>query len=265
MQRINKIKLFINNDDKSITVAAKLKQELLDNSFIIDDNNFDLGISIGGDGSFLKMVHENNFNKNIYYIGINSGTLGFLQEIDIDNTSNFVERLRHNDYKIEELATLKSIVYMKDKIYEVNSLNEVVVRREDFKILKTPVYIDQELLEHFTGDGILISTSTGSTAYNMSFKGSIIYNTLNAYILTPIAPINNRAYNTLTNSIVIPNDKKITLEGNVNDLFLMVDGKSYNFKDVEKIEYVIINNSIKCLRMNDFHFIKVINKKIVCK
>ena len=145
-------------------------------------------------------------------------------------------------------------------------LNEIVIRKNDFSILKTNVYIDNELLENFTGDGLLISTSTGSTAYNMSFKGSIVYNTINTLQITPIAPINNKAYNTLANSIVIPNDKVVSLSNEKEDnLFFMVDGKNYFLDNVYKIENKISMKKIKCLRMNDFHFIRIVHEKIVEK
>ena len=259
---IKKIKLFINDDSKSKLISEMLLKELFKKNFIIVDNGeYDLGISVGGDGSFLKMIREENFNNNAFYIGVNAGTLGFLQEIDFNDTKNFVERLSKDDYKIEELNYLKTSVNNID----FNSLNEIVIRKKDLSVLKNKVYVDNELLENFTGDGLLISTSTGSTAYNMSFGGSIIYNTLKAFIVTPIAPINNKAYNTLTNSLVVPNEKKITLEFNNEDLLLIVDGKNKEMDNVSKIEIMISNRNIKCLRMNDFHFIKVINNKIIEK
>lgn len=265
MRKINQVKLFVNDDKKSKDVAKKIEKELIKNNFIISDKGFELAISIGGDGTFLKMVRDNKFNTNIYYIGINSGTLGFLQEIDINATTDFIDRLNINDFKEEKISFLKTIVYTSKKEYHFNSLNEIVVRNNDFSVFKTKVYIDKEFLENFVGDGLLISTSTGSTAYNMSFGGSIIYNTLNAFILTPIAPINNKAYNTLTNSLVIPNEKKITLKGNINNLFFMNDGRNIEINGVLKIESIIEQKKIKCIRMNDFHFIKVINKKIIDK
>ena len=82
-RRINKIKLFVNQNEKSEIVAKDLEMELKKYDFELVDEDYDLAISVGGDGSFLRMVRENNFNDNLYYIGVNSGTLGFLQEIDI--------------------------------------------------------------------------------------------------------------------------------------------------------------------------------------
>ena len=224
---------------------------------------YDLAISIGGDGSFLRMVKETKFNPNIYYIGINSGTLGFLQEIDIKDCIDFVKRLNSDKYKVEDVNIQTTKVITEDKIYNFDSLNEIVVRNREFSTLN----VDDELLENFTGDGLLISTSTGSTAYNMSFGGSIVYNTLNTLSITPVAPLNNKVFKTLINSLIIPGDKVITLLPNKNyhNLFIQIDGVNRMIDNVIKIETRISNKAIKCIRMNDFHFIKVINDKILTK
>lgn len=264
-RKINRIKLFINSDKKSKIVAKKLKEKLINYHFEIVNSDYDLAISVGGDGSFLRMIKENEFNSDIYYIGINSGTLGFLQEIDVCQTKNFIDRLASNDYKVEELSIEENTIMTDDNYYKFYSLNEIVIRKKDFSILKIPVYVDNELLEHFTGDGILISTSTGSTAYNMSFGGSIIYNSLNTLSITPIAPLNNKAYRTLVNSVIIPANKEIRIISNNEDLFFMIDGEIKEINNVKKIEVKIASKGIKCLRMNDFHFIKIVNSKILEK
>lgn len=265
MRKINKVKLFVNDNELSQIVAKDLELELKKYNFSIVNRGYDLAISIGGDGSFLRMVKENKFNDKIYYIGINSGTLGFLQEIDINKCSDFVKRLNTNNFKEENISIQETKIITDDNIYKFNSLNEIVIRKNDFGTLKVPVLVDLELLENFTGDGILISTSTGSTAYNMSFGGSIIYNTLNTLSITPIAPLNNKAYKTLVNSVIIPSNKVITIipNKNNNDLFLMVDGVNYNLYNVLKLETKIDKKFIKCIRMNDFHFIKVVKDKIL--
>lgn len=261
---INKVKLYVKNNKKSKDVANLLEKELLKYNFEITYNDYDLAISIGGDGTFLKMVKENEFNSDIYYVGINSGTLGFLQEIDLQDTNNFAKRLNINDFKEELLSVEETFITTNEQENIYYSLNEIVIRKSDFKILKTPIYIDKELFEEFNGDGLLISTSTGSTAYNMSFHGPIIYNTLKTLLITPIAPINNKVYQTLTNSIIIPEDKIIEIiPNNKTNLFIQVDGKAINLNGVEKIESKISKKKIKCLRMNDYHFIHIVNSKIL--
>ena len=266
-RKINRIKLFINSDAKSKRVAKQLEDELVKYNFTLCNENYDLGISIGGDGSFLRMVKANNFNSKVYYIGVNSGTLGFLQEINIEDTKDFVKRLNTNSYKIEDVSIQETKITTENNVYRFHSLNEIVVRSKYFNTLKIPVYVDNELLENFTGDGLLVSTSTGSTAYNMSFGGSIIYNTLKTLSITPIAPLNNKAYNSLLVPVIVPDNKVITMitKKNCNDLFLMIDGVNKEIDKVKQIETKIGKKTIKCLRMNSYHFVKIVHDKLLEK
>ena len=104
-KKVHSIKIYTNTKEKSKLVEKELKRELENYSFLIDDHNYDMGISIGGDGTFLKMVHDSDF-KDIYYAGINTGSLGFLQETQIKDCLPFILRLKENDYDIEELLIL---------------------------------------------------------------------------------------------------------------------------------------------------------------
>lgn len=264
-RKINKVKLFVNDNEKSQIVAKDLELELVKYGFKIVNKGFDLAISVGGDGSFLRMVNETKFNDKIYYIGVNSGTLGFLQEIDIKDTKDFVKRLNSDNYKLEDVSIQETKVITEDKIYNFDSLNEFVVRSSEFRTLKVPIYVDDEYLENFNGDGVLVSTSTGSTAYNMSLGGSIIYNSLSTLSITPIAPVNNKAYKCLNCSVIVPSNKVITFVPNKenNSMFIQFDGVNTRVDNIIKIETKIGNKKIKCLRMNDFHFIKVINNKVL--
>ena len=90
MRSINKVKLFSNNTENSKTIEKELIKLLNEYNFEISDD-FELGIAIGGDGAFLQMVKQTNFNSNPYYIGINTGTLGFLQEIKPDKIEEFIK------------------------------------------------------------------------------------------------------------------------------------------------------------------------------
>lgn len=120
-RKVNKIKMFVNDNEKSVIVAKDLELQLIKYGFKIVSKGFDLAISVGGDGSFLRMVKETKFNSNIYYIGINSGTLGFLQEIDIQNCVDFVKRLNLDKYKIEDVSIQETKIITEDNIYYFNS------------------------------------------------------------------------------------------------------------------------------------------------
>jgi len=261
---IKRIKLFINDNDKSKCTAEIVANHLENKGFIIDDKDFDLGIAVGGDGSFLRMIKNTNFNSDKYYVGINSGTLGFLQEIKVDNINNFVDELLNNQYKIEEIGIQETTIFNNDSSSKFYSLNEIVVRDKDLKVLKLDIKIDGDLLEKYIGDGILVATSSGSTAHNLSYGGSIVYNTFTSLQITPMAPINTKVYRSLINSVIVPDKKVIDLIPNdKNSLLVTIDGENKIYNNVENIETKIDNKKIKCLRLSHYNFPEKINEKLL--
>ena len=208
--KIKSFKIFSNNNEKSENICKFLKEKLLTNGFIESDE-YDLAIAIGGDGSFLRMVKNTNFNSSTLYIGINAGTLGFAQEVSIDNIDKFIEDLKNNNYKIDTIGVQKTKVLTNEGDSIFYSLNEIVIREKDLNTTTLNIKIDDVFLEQYHGDGILVATSFGSTAYNLSFGGSIIYNTFHTIQITPIAPLNNKAYRSLLNSVVLPENALIEI------------------------------------------------------
>ena len=255
-----KIKIFCNNNINSLKVLKELKEKIKKHNLELVDNNFDVAIAIGGDGSFLRMVKECEFNQNILFVGINTGTLGFAQEIYPNNIDEFLDKLTKKEYKIEEVGIQETKVYS-DYIKTYYSLNEIVIRDENLNVLKSDIVIDNIKLESFVGDGLLIATSFGSTAYNLSYGGCIVYNELHTLQITPIAPLNNKAYKTLTNSVIIPQNKTITLE-TTNSIILTIDGENIIYENIDKIE-TFVNKTIKFIRMNDYDYTKKINEKFL--
>src|SRR5699024_100929 len=106
------------------------------------------------------------------------------------------------------------------------SLNEMIVRDMELNTANLKVLVEDVLLEDFVGDGLLLATSFGSTAYNLSFGGSIVYNTFHTLQLTPIAPLNNKSYRTLLNSVILPDNKEIVIKpcNRTKNLLITVDG-----------------------------------------
>ena len=135
---IKRIKLFVNDNKISQDTADLLKYKLLENSFKIVEDKFDLAISIGADGSFLRMVNSCNFDSNVLYVGINSGTLGFLQEIGIHQIDEFIDEVKKIGVNVNQLA------------HKANELNSIYAS-------------DVEKLKELTEDLCLILSSFAST------------------------------------------------------------------------------------------------------
>lgn len=265
MRKINKVKLFVNDNLKSRNVAEIVISKLKDKHFEIVDEGFDLGIAIGGDGSFLRMVKESNFNSDIYYVGINAGTLGFAQDVSIDEIDEFVNLLSMDSFKIEKVGVQEIEITTDDSISRHFSLNEFVVRDLALSVTKLDVKIEDVLLENYAGDGMLVATSFGSTAYNMSLGGSIVYNTFHTLQITPIAPLNSKAYRNLLVPVIVPQEKIISLTPSVDkrDLFIIIDGDKQKYYNVNKIETFIDKKTINIVRMSDYNFAKKIGDKFV--
>ena len=262
---INKIRLFVNNNIKSKNAEKIIKKSLLKEGFeITDDNDFNLGIAIGGDGSFLRMIRNSNFKEDALFVGINTGTLGFAQDICLDNLDEFINEIKNNKFNYEEIGYSNIKIETKTTTEAINSLNEIVIRDEGLNTLHCNIYIDNDLLENYVGDGLLVSTSFGSTAYNLSFGGSVVYNTFDTLQLTPIAPLNNKSYGSLTNSLIIPTDKKINIKTKTNQrgILITVDGNNIFYNDVVCIR-VNIDKKIKIIRKSNYNFIKKINDKFL--
>lgn len=258
------VKLFVNNNTQSQQVASLVTEKLQSANFTIVEENYDLAIAIGGDGSFLRMIKSANFNSECIYVGINAGTLGFAQEVNINEIDDFIEDLKTKDYKIEAIGVQEIEITAQDTVSKHLSLNEVVIRDIDLNTVNLSIKIEDQLLENFVGDGMLISTSFGSTAYNLSFGGSIVYNTFHTLQLTPIAPLNNKSYRNLLNSVIVPDNKVIIVKpvNRSKDLLITIDGDNNPYKDVKKIE-TTQTRTVQILRMKDYNFIKKINDKFL--
>jgi len=262
MKKIKSFKIFSNNNDKALSVSKIVKEKLIENG-IFESEEYDLAIAIGGDGSFLRMVKITNFKSDVLYVGINAGTLGFAQEVNLDNIDEFINNIKEGNYKIDTIGVQKTKVVTEKDDSIFYSLNEIVIREKELNTVTLDILIDDIALEEYHGDGILIATSFGSTAYNLSFGGSIIYNTFHTLQITPIAPLNNKAYRSLLNSVVLPEDKLIKIIPKNKNLLVTIDGENKFYDDVFYIETSVEDKKIHCLRNLDYDFSSKINEKFL--
>ncbi|MDO5755707.1 MAG: NAD(+)/NADH kinase [Tissierellia bacterium] len=251
------INIFYNKNKKSQSIREEVQEKLESRGFTISyDNHPDgiLNLCIGGDGAFLRAVHDSNFSP-IPFVGINTGHLGFYQEILIPHIDRFIDDFIHQNYHVESLFTLQAqgIIHGSNQSYRHRALNEFVIKNSDNSIIYIDVYVDDNHLETFAGDALLVSTPAGSTAYNFSAGGSILYQQLEGYQLTPLAPINSKAYRSLLNSLVIPKHAvlkmDVRLRGDHNFL-LIADGITHEYPKA-KISFTISETRVKKLVFNE--------------
>jgi len=165
----------------------------------------DVAIVLGGDGTILTCASVAAEN-DVPILGINLGTLGFLAEVEKSEAEFAVSCLMDGNYSAEERTMLKvSVIRNGREVYTNTALNDFVVSRSSFRrMISANVYVDDSLVSGFDGDGLIISTPTGSTGYNLSAGGPIVDTSLFATVITPICPHTN-----FSSSIVVPADKTV--------------------------------------------------------
>lgn len=262
---ISRIRIFNNTNKKSNEILNEVVEKLKKESFeVVDDDNYDLAIAIGGDGAFLRMIKGANFKSDCYYIGINAGTLGFAQEVSTSDIDKFIELIKTHNYKVEPIGVAEVSVKTKDATIKHLAINEAVIRNFKLNTAELEVYVDDSLLENFVGDGLLISTSFGSTAYNLSFGGSIVFNTFHTLQITPIAPLNSKAYRSLLNSVIIPDNMgvRIVPKRDNGDIILTVDGDNKFYNGVLEVS-IVMKRKVNIIRLEGYDFIQRINDKFL--
>ncbi len=193
-------------------------------------------IVLGGDGTLLSVARQ-VWNKNIPILGVNLGGLGFLTEITLDELYPVLEKVLQDDFKINERDVLNAEVIRRgERIAEFVVLNDAVINKGALaRIIDLETTINGEYLSTFRSDGLIISTPTGSTAYNLSAGGPIVFPSLHTIIITPICP------HTLTiRPIIIPDHVRIRalLKSRNEEVTLTLDGQqgfTLEFEDVVEV------------------------------
>lgn len=259
------MKVFINTDNRNPD-SIKTKENLIEISKeleieIADEiSECDLIISIGGDGTFLKSARLSG-EKPI--IGIHTGTLGFLTEIDSDNIKKALTELLDKNYHIEERMMIEGKIIRKDGEIEriPEALNEIGISKNILGVVRFDAIVDGKLINSYTADGMLVCTPTGSTAYNLSCGGPIVDPTAKILTLTPIAP-----HTVINRSIVLSDDS--TVEIRITEIrdnttsFVLYDGHPIEVFNGDIIKIKKSDKLTKIIKLEDTSFIDTIRENI---
>jgi NAD+ kinase len=210
-------------------------------SYLDLDQSFDVLVSIGGDGTILRAATFVR-NSGIPIIGINAGRLGFLAKVQKENIETFLQIVIDKQFTISErtLLSLTCSPEINELEYLNFAMNEVTVSRKDSTSMITiETYLNDEYLNSYWADGLIISTPTGSTGYSLSCGGPILTPDVNSIVITPIAPHNLNA-----RPLVIPDNTEIKLK---------VSGREENYLvSLDSRIVSISKNTILTIKKADF-------------
>ncbi|HGN7818026.1 TPA: NAD kinase [Streptococcus pyogenes] len=245
--KVKRVAIIANGKYQSKRVASKLFSVFKDDpDFYLSKKNPDIVISIGGDGMLLSAFHmyEKELDK-VRFVGIHTGHLGFYTDYRDFEVDKLIDNLRKDKGEQISYPILKVAITLDDgRVVKARALNEATVKRIE-KTMVADVIINHVKFESFRGDGISVSTPTGSTAYNKSLGGAVLHPTIEALQLTEISSLNNRVFRTLGSSIIIPKKDKIELVPKRLGIYtISIDDKTYQLKNVTKVEYFIDDEKI---------------------
>ncbi|MFC6169323.1 NAD kinase [Loigolactobacillus jiayinensis] len=209
-----RVTVFHNSNSKSLRTAADLESKLKQQNFELVEANPEIVITIGGDGTLLSAFHKYaHMLDRVRFVGVHTGHLGFYTDWRDYELDELVASLRRDDNEqvISYPLLDVGVRYAGDNaMNHYLALNESTLKRVSATMV-ADVYIRDELFESFRGDGLCVSTPTGSTAYNKSIGGAVLHPRLEAIQLAEIASINNRVFRTLSAPIIIAKDEWIDL------------------------------------------------------
>lgn len=222
----------------------------------------DLAIVLGGDGTILNAARQvSPFGVPI--LGINFGNLGFLAELEKDHLEPYFEKIFSDQYKIEYRMMIEGKLIRDNKVLDsFCALNDIEITRGAFsRIIKLKIFVDQNFVDVYSADGVIVSTPTGSTAYSLSAGGPIIDPDMNSIVITPICP-----HTLQFRSIVVPETKEVSIE--VTDTYLCdaaitVDGQQgYQLQPNDNIVIKKAPYYAKLLKVKNRNFYEVLRKKL---
>lgn len=219
---------------------------------------------LGGDGTVLQASRD-LVERNIPLFGINIGTLGYLAEVDAENIEPALDKLVVDDYMTEERMMLKGTAFHgRKRILSDVALNDIVIARSGrLRVIDFNIFVNGRFLNSYSADGIILSTPTGSTGYNLSVGGPIVSPAASLILIAPIAP------HTLTaRSVILPDDAKVKIEidrrnESEEEAEVTFDGDtSVKMKGKDYIEIEKSGRTVRFVKIDQISFLEILRKKM---
>ena len=258
MEVTNRICSYLKSKDASFVVLKDVRN-------LETEEDVECMLVLGGDGTMLQAA-DGMAGKNIPMIGVNLGTLGFLSEVELDNLEEALEQLICDEYSFDERIMLQGHIEGRDSVKELSpALNDISITRcGSLQIISLKISVNGQFLCRWNADGIIISTPTGSTGYNMSAGGPIVEPGANLIVLTPIC-----AHTLNARSIVLKAEDcvEIEIDSGHNGTILQVEANSdgnerISMKTGDKIIISKAKNTTKIIKLSKVSFLEILHKKM---
>ena len=229
---------------------------------IASGSNFDaaIALSIGGDGTFLRTA-EKVAHRGIPILGINTGHLGYLADASVENIDEVVDNIFNGNYKIEERTVLHASTDAPVELINPFALNEIAINRQSSALMMCMhTWVNGCDLTTYKGDGLIISTPTGSTAYNLSVGGPILEPTSNNIVLSPIS-----AHSLTMRPLVLRDDCviNITTNSRAPQFQLSIDGRQFTLPVGSSISVCKADFTVKVIQHTGHNVAQTLRNKLM--
>ncbi|MDA7816794.1 NAD(+)/NADH kinase [Sulfurimonas sp.] len=256
----NKLKDIFNSFNIEVLLESKSADMIGLNGpdFTTMSKKSDFLVTIGGDGTLISTVRK-SFDFDIPILGVHAGNLGFLADLSMDELEGFVKDILDGNYKVDERALLEATVIKDDKEVKMYAFNDVVLTRTRVSnMIHVETLVDSKPFNTYYGDGVIVSTPTGSTAYNLSAGGPVLFPMTNVFALTPICP-----HSLTQKPVVLPGKFAIEMKTSEERALIIIDGQDVHELGLgESIHIKLATKTIKLLHKEDFNYAAVLKDKL---
>ena len=215
-------------------------------------------VTLGGDGTLISAVRR-SFNYGIPIFGVYAGSLGFLADVSMDELDAFAQKLSIGDYRIDERSVLEATAIKNGQEIKIHAFNDIVFTRPSISnMIHVETLVDNKAFNTYYGDGVIVSTPTGSTAYNLSAGGPVLFPLTRVFTLTPICP-----HSLTQRPVVLPQEFSIEMKTSDSKALIIIDGQDmHEFEKGDSIHIKLSKSYARLIHRNEFNYFDVLKEKL---
>ena len=232
--------------------------EVMGQDFDILCQKCDILVTIGGDGTLISVVRR-SYKYQLPVLGLHAGKLGFLADLSIEEMADFVKLLMKGEFRIDERAVLEATIKTQNGDNTIFAFNDIVLTRPSIsKMIHFETLVDDKAFNTYYGDGVIITTPTGSTAYNLSAGGPVLFPLTNVFAVTPICP-----HSLTQRPVVLPGHFSIDVKTPDKSALLIVDGQDmHEFGSGDTISIKLAQTPARLIHRKEFNYFEVLKEKL---
>jgi NAD+ kinase len=215
-------------------------------------------VTLGGDGTLISAVRR-SFEYNIPVLGVYAGSLGFLADVDLDELDEFVNNMVKGKVRVDERSVLEVRIVSENSDRKMYAFNDMVLTRPSVSnMIHIETLVDKKAFNTYYGDGVIVSTPTGSTAYNISAGGPVLFPLSKVFVLTPICP-----HSLTQRPVVLPGEFSIEMTTPEPRALVIIDGQDmHELEEGQSVHIKLATKTAKLIHREEFNYFDVLKEKL---